>query len=209
MAMQDSDNVVISSLTASDAYFGVGRIVIPSNQQAISSGVGSGNYKAIEAGSDSASFSSMSNINITSWNGIGFCTVFSNPVNGIIIGAPAVYINTRNGTINAKGPVQSNGVNLTSDWNEKEDVTIINPAEALEKITSMDAYTFKYKQQEGDRKTAGVLAQELDMVIPDLCIVDTENDKLNADYMGLIGYLVAANRGLLNRIEILEKTMPN
>ena len=44
----------------------------------------------------------MNNVNITSWYGIGFCTAYNFPTNGVVAGKPAVYINTRNGTLAAK-----------------------------------------------------------------------------------------------------------
>lgn len=135
MATQDANNVTVSAFRANgEALFASSTIRIPAAASNTSSGVAIGGFRAIEAGTDTASFDSMSNINIVSWYGIGFCTAYNLPVNGVVAGKPAVFINTRNGTINAKGAVQANGVTLTSDWNAKEEVNIIEPAEALEKI---------------------------------------------------------------------------
>ncbi|MBS8732031.1 hypothetical protein KEQ67_25830, partial [Escherichia coli] len=47
----------------------------------------------------------------------------------------------------------------------------------------------------------GALAQDLDLVIPDLVIHDEATDYLVADYMGLIGYLIAAVKGLKLQID--------
>ncbi|QOV65848.1 tail fiber domain-containing protein [Kosakonia pseudosacchari] len=159
--------------------------------------------RGLFSGSDTASFATPSNINIYSWYGIGFCTAYTSPANGIVAGAPAVYINTRNGTINAKGAVQANGVTLTSDWNAKESVKLIDPEDALQKMGALDGYTFRYKEAESDRLTAGVLAQDLDLIIPDLVIRDEGSEYLVADYMGLIGYLVSAVKGLKLKVDDL------
>ncbi|HFZ0821021.1 TPA: tail fiber domain-containing protein [Enterobacter cloacae] len=176
-----------------------GSITIPNIASATApSGPG---VRGISAGADSANFDNASNINLYSWYGIGFCTAYTSPTNGVQEGKPAVYINTRNGTINAKGAVQANGVTLTSDWNAKEEVNIIEPAEALEKIAALDGYTFRYKNADSKRLTAGALAQDLDLVIPDLVIHDEATDYLVADYMGLIGYLIAAVKGLKLQID--------
>lgn len=176
-----------------------GSITIPNTASATApSGPG---IRGIYAGADTANFDNASNINLYSWYGIGFCTAYTSPTNGVQEGKPAVYINTRNGTINAKGAVQANGVTLTSDWNAKEEVNIIEPAEALEKIAALDGYTFRYKNADSKRLTAGALAQDLDLVIPDLVIHDEATDYLVADYMGLIGYLIAAVKGVKLQID--------
>ncbi|WP_081987737.1 tail fiber domain-containing protein [Enterobacter sp. ZOR0014] len=207
LATQDANNVTVSAFRANgEALFASSTIRIPAAASDTSSGVAIGGFRAIEAGTDTASFDSMSNINIVSWYGIGFCTAYNLPVNGVVAGKPAVYINTRNGTINAKGAVQANGVTLTSDWNAKEEVNIIEPAEALEKIAALDGYTFRYKNADSKRLTAGALAQDLDLVIPDLVIHDEATDYLVADYMGLIGYLIAAVKGLKLQIDEIMPT---
>ncbi|HFL4902709.1 TPA: tail fiber domain-containing protein [Escherichia coli] len=202
LATQDSNNVIVSGFMVNgESLFASAAIRIPAAASDTSSGVAIGGFGAIEAGTDTASFEAMSNINIVSWYGIGFCTAYNKPVNGVVAGKPAVFINTRNGTINAKGAVQANGVTLTSDWNAKEEVNIIEPAEALEKIAALDGYTFRYKNADSKRLTAGALAQDLDLVIPDLVIHDEATDYLVADYMGLIGYLIAAVKGLKLQID--------
>ncbi|MDD8319111.1 tail fiber domain-containing protein [Escherichia coli] len=202
LATQDSNNVIVSGFRVNgESLFASAAIRIPAAASDTSSGVAIGGFGAIEAGTDTASFEAMSNINIVSWYGIGFCTAYNKPVNGVVAGKPAVFINTRNGTINAKGAVQANGVTLTSDWNAKEEVNIIEPAEALEKIAALDGYTFRYKNADSKRLTAGALAQDLDLVIPDLVIHDEATDYLVADYMGLIGYLIAAVKGLKLQID--------
>lgn len=204
LAIQDSNNVVVSGFRVNgEALLASANIRVPAAASDTSSGVAIGGFRAIEAGTDTASFDSMSNINIVSWYGIGFCTAYNLPVNGVVAGKPAVFINTRNGTINAKGAVQANGVTLTSDWNAKEEVNIIAPAEALEKIAALDGYTFRYKDAESKRLTAGTLAQDLDLVIPDLVIRDEASDYLVADYMGLIGYLIAAVKGLKMQMDVI------
>ncbi|ENN6805548.1 tail fiber domain-containing protein, partial [Enterobacter ludwigii] len=204
MATQDSNNVIVSGFRVNgEALLASANIRVPAAASDTSSGVAIGGFRAIEAGTDTASFDSMSNINIVSWYGIGFCTAYNLPVNGVVAGKPAVFINTRNGTINAKGAVQANGVTLTSDWNAKEEVNIIEPAEALEKIAALDGYTFRYKDAESKRLTAGALAQDLDLVIPDLVIRDEASDYLVADYMGLIGYLIAAVKGLKTQMDVI------
>lgn len=209
-----------------EAGFASGAITVPSAASATAP-LGAG-LRGIHAGVDSADFNNASNISLFSWYGIGFCTSYTTPSNGVIQGKPAVYINTRTGTLNAKGTVQANGVTLTSDWNAKEEVTIIDPDDALDKIGKLDGYTFRYKQSDSKRLTAGALAQDLDLIIPDLVIkpeptplldedgnvllddegrpVNDGDSYLTADYMGLIGYLMSAVKGAKIRIEAQEAT---
>ncbi|MDI3426703.1 hypothetical protein QLG21_11910 [Enterobacter sp. V87_3] len=73
-------------------------------------------------------------------------------------------------------------------------------------MAALDGYTFRYKDADSKRLTAGALAQDLDLVIPDLVIHDEATDYLVADYMGLIGYLIAAVKGLKLQIDEIMPT---
>lgn len=206
-------NIRCPAITYNEFKLSGGNITIPGEISATAP-LGGG-LRGMLAGVDSADFNNAANINLYSWYGIGFCTSYTSPINGVLQGKPAVYINTRDGTINAKGAVQANGVTLTSDWNAKTDISIIDPEKAMEMITKLDGWKFRYKDSDSKRMTAGIIAQDLDLVIPDLVIkpeptpevdidgnvvIDEETGKpvndgdsnLTADYMGLMGYMIAA-----------------
>ena len=78
----------------------------------------------------------------------------------------------------------------TSDENLKKDVRTIE--NAVGKINQLRGVDFVWK--ESDKKSMGVIAQELQKVFPEL--VAEENDELSVNYNGLIAVLIEAVKEL-------------
>ena len=78
----------------------------------------------------------------------------------------------------------------TSDENLKKDVHTIE--NAVDKINQLRGVDFVWK--ESDKKSMGVIAQELQKVFPEL--VAEENDELSVNYNGLIAVLIEAVKEL-------------
>jgi hypothetical protein len=97
----------------------------------------------------------------------------------------------------------------TSDINKKQSINKIE--NALPIILSLNGYNFEYtlhpdeiKKGQSPETTAGVIAQEVDLVIPE--IVDHhDNDGLYINYDGLIPYLIEAIKEQQVMIEDLQK----
>lgn len=151
--------------------------------------IGAG-LRGIHAGVDSNNFNQTSNINLYSWYGVAFCTSYTSPTNGIVQGKPAVLINTRDGNINTQGVVISKGVTLTSDFNKKTDLAELDGEYVSDLLDKVATYSYRYK--EGSRYTAGVIAQELQIWMPQLVSANDCDGSLQVDYMGLMGYMHAA-----------------
>lgn len=164
---------------------------------------GSGGSRGIHTGVDSYDFNKASNINLYSWYSIGFCTTFGSPTNGVVSGKPAVLINTRNGDINTKGAVISKGVTLTCDRTQKSDIREIDDEYVLDRMCKVSNYTYRYN--EGISYTCGIMAQELEIWMPELVSKnESDNDSLNVNHAGLVGYLHSCIRALKARNDELE-----
>lgn len=164
---------------------------------------GVGGARGIHTGVDSYDFNKACNINLYSWYSIGFCTAYGTPSNGIVAGKPAVMINTRTGDINAKGSVISKGVTLTCDRTQKSDIREIDDEYVLDRMCKVSNYTYRYN--EGVSYTCGVMAQELEIWMPELVSKnESDNDALNVNHAGLVGYLHSCIRALKSRNDELE-----
>lgn len=93
-----------------------------------------------------------------------------------------------------------------SDERKKEDIRDIEPGSAGEIISQLRPVSYKFKdgeQTEGKRYSFGVLAQEVEKIMPDM--INTHSDDGKAlDPLAAIGLLLAHNKELQGRIENLE-----
>jgi hypothetical protein len=96
------------------------------------------------------------------------------------------------------GTVTALHFNTTSDANQKNNIAEIT--NATETVKQLRGTSFNWKRN-GD-KSYGVIAQELEKVLPDL--VHTENGVKSVEYMALIGFLINTVKELDARIEQLE-----
>ena len=97
------------------------------------------------------------------------------------------------------GRVKSNGINETSDLRLKKD--IVNIADALQKVNSIRGVNYYWKKDEypdkglDDRKQMGVIAQEVERVVPEVVITDSEGYK-SVEYSKMVGLLIEAVKDL-------------
>ena len=104
-----------------------------------------------------------------------------------------LYFNPSTGTLNATI------FNSLSDSNQKTDIKLINNAQDI--INKIEGVEFTWI--DNGKKSAGVIAQELEKILPDL--VDTnENSIKSVNYNGIIAYLIQTVKELDLRIKTLE-----
>ncbi len=109
------------------------------------------------------------------------------------VSSTKLYFNPSTGTLNATV------FNSLSDQTQKLNVSIIN--NASETIQNINGVEFTWS--ESGRKSSGVIAQELENVLPHL--VDTGPEGLKSvNYSGIIAYLIEAVKELQNRVNALE-----
>lgn len=111
------------------------------------------------------------------------------------VSSTKLYFNPSTGTLN------STIFNSLSDATQKSDIARIGGPEAVMVMKQLTGVEFRWI--ENDKKSSGVIAQELEKVLPFL--VDTnENGIKSVNYSGLIAYLIETNKNLIARVEALE-----
>lgn len=197
-----TSDVSIESITTVSKDFTMGQLkVFGSPAETVPTTAGGS--RGLHPGADSLDFNKACNINMYSWYSIGFCTTYTNPSNGILTGKPAVLINTRDGNINTKGAVISKGVTLTCDRTQKTGIREIDDDYVLDRMCQVPNYTYRYN--DGAQYTCGVMAQELEIWMPELVSKnEADNDSLNVNHAGLVGYLHSCIRALKARNDELE-----
>mgnify|MGYP000105405089 CR=1 FL=1 len=108
------------------------------------------------------------------------------------------YFNPSSGTLNATG------FNSLSDRTLKDNVAIIQDATATVKTISGVEFTWK----DSGKKSAGVIAQDLEQVLPWLVETSLEGTK-SVNYAGLTAYLIEAMKKQEERISYLESIINN
>ncbi len=107
--------------------------------------------------------------------------------------------------LQVEGDAFVSGILTATDINSSSDVRLkknIKKFEnTLEKINEINGVSFEWK--ETDSKSAGVIAQELEKVFPELVINSSEYKKVN--YNGLIGVLIESIKELKQEIEDLKR----
>jgi hypothetical protein len=89
--------------------------------------------------------------------------------------------------------------NTVSDFKYKQEVTTYS--DALQTINALRGVSFEWKDT--GKKSAGVIAQELEQVIPELVETNDKGDK-SVTYIGIIGVLIEAVKELSDKVEALE-----
>ena len=105
-------------------------------------------------------------------------------------------------TYNAStGTLSCTDFNTTSDINLKKDIEIISNAnEILKQINGVN-----FTWIETDKPALGVIAQEVERVLPQLVAERSDIGTKSVCYNGLIGVLIEAVKDLTQRVEELEK----
>jgi hypothetical protein len=106
-------------------------------------------------------------------------------------GNPAVL--TQNGTLTVVALVQ------TSDATQKTDITPLT-GQGLSTMNQLNGYSFTRIQ---GQKSAGVLAQELQEVLPDF-VASNDDGILGVDHTALWGYAIEAIKELSAKVDALE-----
>jgi len=90
-----------------------------------------------------------------------------------------------------------------SDARLKENIETVD--NALDKVSSMRGVTFTRNDKvDKEKKYAGVIAQEMQEVVPEVVNHDEEKDVYTVDYDGLVGVLIEAIKDLKNEVDELK-----
>ena len=103
------------------------------------------------------------------------------------------------------GYITTNGTDIfyanTSDYRLKEDLKDFN---GLDMVSNINVYDFKWK--ESDNRMYGVVAHELQEIVPQAVVGNKDEEKLQAvDYSKLVPILIKSIQELKAEIELLKK----
>ena len=121
-----------------------------------------------------------------------------------------VYVNNNNefrfeadGDFHADGDVYAFSTTVASDENLKKDITIVG--DSVTKVEGLKGVTFKWK--ENDSVSAGLIAQDVEKVLPEVVKTVTGldgNTYKAVNYGGITSILVEAIKDLSARVKALE-----
>jgi hypothetical protein len=118
----------------------------------------------------------------------------------------SVYLRYQGST---KLETTSTGISVTgdvtssSDERLKENIEVI--PNALEKVSQLKGVTFNWKDDEDKRESTGVIAQDVQKVLPS-AVKETDEGMLTVAYGNMIGLLVESIKELKAEIEELKKS---
>ena len=107
------------------------------------------------------------------------------------------------GDFHADGDVIAYSTTVSSDENLKKDIVTV--PDSLAKVEALKGVTFTWKKN--DNKSAGVIAQDVQKVLPDAVrtVADFDgNDYLAVNYNALISILIESIKELSAKVKVLE-----
>jgi hypothetical protein len=90
-----------------------------------------------------------------------------------------------------------------SDARLKENVFTVD--NALEKVNQLRGVYYNRIDDEEKKRKVGVIAQEINEVVPEVVTYDKENDQFGVDYGNLAGVFIEAIKQLTDEIKTLKK----
>ena len=134
-------------------------------------------------------------------------TVGSSAINIGTQAAKTITTGSSSNTVSIEGSATLSEVTATSDRRLKENISkIANPIEIINKIKPKK-YSFINDQQ--SKVKMGVIAQDLQSVLPDLVKGNVSEEYLSVDYTSFIGLLIAGMQEQQKTIEELKNEINN
>lgn len=100
-----------------------------------------------------------------------------------------------------------NNVYAFSDSNYKKNIVVI--PNALDKIDHISGYTFSFNEDPTAKRYAGLLAQEVQNVLPEVVSGGDSNERLSVAYGNTVALLVNAIKELRSEVKSLKENLSN
>lgn len=112
---------------------------------------------------------------------------------------------TFGGNVTATNITATGGITATGDITSGSDIRLKNNIQVVEGSLNIlnDIRGISFNWNSNDKKSIGVVAQEVEKVLPEL-IGSTNDDMKTVNYNGLVGVLIEAVKELSRRVEELE-----
>jgi hypothetical protein len=211
------DSARISDSTSGSSASCTGNAATSSNTSSISNATGgsytwtAANYFQSNLGATSGSLSSPPLQAYSTGNNSAFMSFHKGGVYAVNFGLDSDNVLRIGGwsasanrwQLDMSGNVTAAGnVTAYSDIRLKDNIEVIK--NALEKVTQLNGVTFTRNDQEDKaRRHAGVIAQEVEKVLPEVVSEDNEGIK-NVAYGNMMGLLIEAIKELQAKVELLE-----
>ena len=140
--------------------------------------------------------------NATSLGGVAAANYLRNNQSGTLTGTLTI-----SGDLLVTGDITS--AHSTSDIRLKENISVIE--DALNKVSQLSGYTFNYVEDSQKERAAGLVAQEVEKVLPEVVyeyeeVLNGELDQIKAiRYGNMVALLVEAIKELKSKVDELEK----
>ena len=102
----------------------------------------------------------------------------------------------------------SSGITVTGDVNSTSDITMKSNVETLQDVVSLvkQLNGVKFTWKDSNQASIGVIAQELETVLPELVQTNSEGLK-TVTYNGLIGVLIEAIKEQQTEIDLIKQSL--
>ena len=107
--------------------------------------------------------------------------------------------------LHVNGTVTATNFVSTSDRNLKENIVALEKESVLEKVSKLNGYQFNFKSDETKKTKSGLIAQEVEEVMPELVMTNETNQTKTMDYSGMIPYLVECIKVQKTQIETQQE----
>jgi uncharacterized protein (UPF0218 family) len=104
-------------------------------------------------------------------------------------------------SVTATGDIAALNFNSTSDRNAKADIEVID--NAIDRITQIEGVTFRFVDDESGKRHAGVIAQDVEKVLPE-AVSEGANGFKQVAYDNIIGLLIEAIKDQQKQIDELK-----
>jgi hypothetical protein len=129
---------------------------------------------------------------------------------GTVVASKAVVVDSSKniasfGNLTATGTITSGSFVYSSDENLKKDIkTIEEPIEKIKQLRGV-SYTWNENSMQEGKKSIGLIAQEVEKVLPDLVEQSDSLDSKGVNYGHLIGLLIEAIKDQQKQLDELKK----
>ena len=173
---------------------GNGNPVLPGRLYAYSGVEVAGNSIGLFPGNADGASASGNNLKLMSWFGIGFSPSISGQP--VPYGEYSHWFNVRDGSAGMRGALSQN-----SDARLKENIAVI--PDALSKVQTLRGIT--YDRKDGGGRLTGVIAQEVQAVLPEaVTVAEDEMKTLSVTYGNMVGLLIEAIKELKAEVDTLK-----
>ena len=167
------------------------------------------------SGGDGLAFGNMQSSPYSSWIQAGYLADGYNPAfnNGYPIslnpvgGNVGIGITNPSEKLHVSGNILATGtVNASSDISLKDNITPI--PNAIDKVLQIRGVTFNRNDIEDNPRQAGIIAQEVEKVLPEVVSEDKDGIK-SVEYGNMVGLLIEAIKEQQGQINMLKEKLEN